>query len=297
MSFATSVVTASRLFLFAAPVALAVACGGGNGSDGAGGDGGTSGPSGPSGPTSDPIVGKSCNSDGDCGSGYTCDGAKPGGPTACTPDRACTADECKGICLGMGQFDPMTGEPTKACLDDCASTAKCCSGPGPTSPGTAGKCAKAAGPSPTPTSDAGPSPTDGGPTTTPMNWDGTWTIDVEYDVSCDYGFGNVKKGHQKQTLTMSVDGPSSSLTVTPQTPTSGWNPMTGTGSDSGMTVSGPFPFRDNGGEFASSGDNALTLRITSVASSKSASGSLDGDGKNSFGAKCTVSAGTASISR
>jgi hypothetical protein len=226
----------------------------------------------PSNPT-----GKTCTSDAECGAGYACEASSS---STCTPDRACSKLECRGICFARGEVDFMTGEPTSECLDDCAANAKCCD-----DSSTSGTCVRKS--SPTPETDAAP---------IAIEWKGTWNATVEYDVSCDWG-GNVKKGHNKHTLTIRIDGSNSALTGYPTTPTSGWNEMTGTGSSSGATLSGAFPFRDDTGEFVGSSENAVTLRANDVKSANAASGSIEGSGKGRFGAKCTISSGTLELAR
>ena len=238
-------------------------------------NGGTTGGS----PATDPVANKACSGDADCGAGYACQASS----SECTPDRACTASECQGICLGTGQIDFETGEPTAACLAECQASAKCCSGSGAAS----GKCVKTSS-GPTTTEDSGPAKA--------MSWGGTWNATVEYDVACDWA-GNVKKGHQRFTLAVKIEASGTSLTATPTTPTSGWSPMTGTGDGSSATLSGEFPFRDNNGDSVGSRDNAVTLRLTTVTSDKLASGSIEGKGQSSIGSRCTLSNGSLEFAR
>jgi len=245
------------------------------------GNGGTAG-GGPS--TTENVVGKTCSSDADCGSGYACQPESSSG-SGCTPDRACTSFECRGICLASGEIDMETGEPLAACMDDCGKNGKCCSGGG--SGPTSGKCAKTSS-TPSTTEDSGPAKT--------FSWGGTWNATVDYDVSCDWA-GSIKKGHQKFTLTVKIEASGTSLTATPTTPTSGWDPMTGTGDGSGATISGEFPFRDHSGDSVGSRDNSVTLRLTTISGDKAASGSIEGKGSNGFGAKCTISNGTLEFAR
>jgi hypothetical protein len=237
-------------------------------------------------PSPSNVVGKSCTSNGDCGAGYVCDtGSSSPNPPTCTPDRACTPKECEGFCLGEGQIDPNTGQASQACVDDCTQNSQCCSG-GPSGP-PSGKCAVA----PSSTNDGGTNPTP-----TPITWAGTWNTTVAYDVACDYA-GNVKKAHHEHTLTMKISGPNSSLEAAPDVPNSGYSPLSGTGNDSGATLSGQFPFRDASGQIVSASGNSSTLKLTDVANANAASGSFQGQASDRFGAKCTVSGGTVSISR
>ncbi len=263
----------------------AAACGGGGD-----GNGGSAGPSGPGGGTTDPIVGKACTSHAECGTGYACEAPAPTGG-ACTPNRACTKLECRGICFAQGEIDHETGQPTEACMSDCEANALCCSGPGEGAPAE-GKCVK--------TGTSTPPPSDGGtttPTPTAMDWAGTWNATVEYDVSCDTGFGNIKSGHHSHTLTIEISSSGSSLTAEPQVPTSSWSPMSGTGSDSGATISGEFPFRDHAGDTVGSKDNSTTLKVTNVASASQASGTIEGRGVNRFGFDCNLAKGTLTLTR
>lgn len=264
-----------------------VACGGA--------DPGSASPTGGGG-TTDPIVGKTCTSDAECGAGYACEAESSSPPSGggCTPNRACTNLECRGLCLAQGEIDFETGEPNAACMSDCLANALCCdddgSGGGGSTP--AGKCVKTGG-STTP-------PSDGGTTAPPpasMSWSGTWNATVEYDVSCDTGFGNMKSGHHSHTLTIEIAASGTSLTAKPQAPTSSWTPMSGTGNDSGATISGEFPFRDHAGDTVGSKDNSTTLKVTAVTSANQASGAIEGRGVNRFGFKCTLANGKLSLAR
>lgn len=233
-------------------------------------------------------IGKTCTGDSECGAGYFCDissGPGPGPGPECTPDRPCTELECEGICLAMGEFDPMTGMASQACVTDCTSNGLCCSGSGP--PGTpSGTCAKS----------SSPAPQDMATPATPIKWAGTWNATVTYDVGCDV-VGNVSSSNQSHTLTIQITGNNDSLSATPTAPTSAFEPMTGTGNDSGLTLSGHFPFRDNTGNIVTTTNNSVTIKLTSVASTNSASGTLEGTAKNRFGSSCTISNGTISFSR
>jgi hypothetical protein len=266
---------------------LAVALGG-CGSDGKPGASADSGGSGGKDLGAIDPTGKSCMGDADCGDGYVCKPA-PAGPS-CTPDRPCTTSECQGICLAQGQIDPTTGMASQSCIADCTMHGQCCSDPGQ----MAGMCAKGGGGSGGSGGGGGSGGSGGGGTA--IEWAGTWSATVSYTVSCDVA-GNAHTGTNNHTLSVAITGANSSLTATPTTPTSGWDPMTGTGSDSGLTISGPFPFRDDTGNTITTTDNSVTIRLTTVNSSTSASGTIEGAAKSRFGARCTISNGTASFTR
>lgn len=130
-----------------------------------------------------------------------------------------------------------------------------------------------------------------------MTWAGTWNAQVEYEVSCDFGLGNVQKGSQKHFVSLVITGDNASLVGTPATPKSGWMPMKGTGDNSQMTLIGPFPFRDHSGEPVANSNNSGTLVITTVTSAKKASGTFEGSSQNQFGGRCKVQNGTVTVMR
>lgn len=66
---------------------------------------------------------------------------------------------------------------------------------------------------------------------------------------------------------------------------------------SGLTISGEFPFRDDTGNTMTSTDNSVTIRLTTVDSSNSASRTIEGAAKSRFGVRCTIANGTASFTR
>jgi hypothetical protein len=98
-------------------------------------------------------------------------------------------------------------------------------------------------------------------------------------------------------VAIKIEGDNTSLTGRPTTPTSGWNPMTGTGDGSNLTLSGQFPFRDFDGTVCGGQDNAATLVLTDIISAKEARGSFEGSGANQFGGKCKISDGSITLKR
>jgi hypothetical protein len=130
-----------------------------------------------------------------------------------------------------------------------------------------------------------------------MSWTGTWTVDLSYSESCDFGLGNVKMASQTQTDTLQIDASGSGLTVSfPSAVNYG---MSGTGNDHQMTLTGQYPAKDDGGGAADIGQdtNTITIKIDTIKDVNDASGTISGQFSGEFGQKCTISSGTASFSR
>ncbi len=130
-----------------------------------------------------------------------------------------------------------------------------------------------------------------------FEWAGNWTADLTYTVSCDVGFGTTKTANQMQTLSFQISGANDNLTGTPQAPDSGYTPMAGTGDDTSLTISGEFPFLDLNGNPVSSGSNTSSVKITSIASSKSVTGTFQGHAPDNFGDVCSVMNAAITLSR
>jgi hypothetical protein len=76
--------------------------------------------------------------------------------------------------------------------------------------------------------------------------------------------------------------------------------MTGTGSDSKLTLSGQFPGRDHNDNAATTirKDNNVSISLSEVMSASSARGSLEGSYETSGGVSCTIQpGGTVDFSR
>jgi hypothetical protein len=75
--------------------------------------------------------------------------------------------------------------------------------------------------------------------------------------------------------------------------------MTGLGSDSMLTLNGPFPFvdSDTGDTAGASGKNQGTISIDSVMGTNKATGTLSGSWSSGFGSDCTPKNGVITMSR
>lgn len=131
-----------------------------------------------------------------------------------------------------------------------------------------------------------------------MDWTGTWIVDVNYEVACDFGFGNIKSASWTQTDTM-VLHMTGSGGVTATFPSQVNYDMAGTGNDHLLVLTGVYPAKDDGGGAADSTQtmNTVTIKLDTIASADQASGSFSGQFAGQFGQDCTISGGTASFTR
>lgn len=131
-----------------------------------------------------------------------------------------------------------------------------------------------------------------------IDWSGTWSVDVAYSITCDTtGFGNFKDADWTQTDTLEIAANGGGLEVS--FPSNVNYQLTGTGNDMGMTLSGQYPAKDEGGGAADIGEmaNTVTIKVDSIFDANSADGSISGQYKGQFGQDCTIKSGTVAFSR
>ena len=138
----------------------------------------------------------------------------------------------------------------------------------------------------------------GGGSSTPsktLAWSGTWDAQIDYTVSCDQGFNQIKTASYQAAFTVVLSGSNEAL----QARTDVNYLMSGTGDDSRLTLNGAFPLKGSDNEKGSTRDDEsdLTLRITTLTDNNHASGTLGGTFRSGFGWACTVTSGTAKLSR
>jgi hypothetical protein len=148
-----------------------------------------------------------------------------------------------------------------------------------------------------PHSDACAAPAGGAAVPAPqiaITWAGTWNVQVKYQAECDVGMGSLAHGEQDFTAAVALSGPNDNL----QADAAGYV-MRGTGDGATLTLSGQFPVRDHKGNQASNvaKTNNVTLKVTQVTSSNSATGSIEGAFTGKFGFKCKVKDGVATLTR
>jgi hypothetical protein len=144
-----------------------------------------------------------------------------------------------------------------------------------------------------PDSDSGGGSTPG--TSKPLAWAGTWDAQIDYSVSCDQGFGQIKTASYQSTFTVNLTGANTALQA--QTDVNYY--MSGTGNDSRLTLNGAFPLKGSDNQKGSTRDDEsdLTVRLTTITDANNASGTLGGTFKSGFGWDCTVTSGTAKFNR
>ncbi|MCA9540761.1 MAG: hypothetical protein KC620_17800, partial [Myxococcales bacterium] len=116
---------------------------------------------------------------------------------------------------------------------------------------------------------------------------------VDYEVSCDQGFNDIRHGAHNDLYTLRITGDSSDLEATLNDHT-----LTGNGNDTRMTLNGTFPVRDNNGNEAGAifRDNRISFVINDITSANEAHGTIEGEFEGRYGS-CKVENGTAEFTR
>ena len=212
----------------------------------------------------------------------------------------CEDPSCDNICGTVCQGDAGCEQ---ACRIDCEASENGGAGGGPPIGGAGGGGAGGSGGSGgsgggqvqpmgvcrSPTPEATPDPDEETPDPpADLAWAGTWSTHVVYDVACDYGFNNIKRGHQDFRVTLQISGANGNLTAD----VDGYT-LTGNGNGRRMTLTGPFPARDFDGDITSNVDreNQISLVIDTVEDANTARGAIEGAFKGQFGADCTINGG------
>lgn len=143
------------------------------------------------------------------------------------------------------------------------------------------------------TGSGGATSTGTGPAT--FSWAGTWNVELQYSVDCDYSFGNIKHAELEQPNAMQI-GSNGNGGLTGDISD---YLMSGTGNATSLSLSGQYPIQDEGSNIASNveSENNLTLSITSVVDDNHAVGIVKGKFDGNFGQHCVISMGTATLSR
>ncbi len=220
-----------------------------------------------------------------------------GGGAGAPPDALCVAD-CVPSCEADRMSTPPPPPPPPPPADAGTSTP-----PPPQDAGTSAPPAREgvcrARPTPPPPSDAGtPVPADSGPppaedagtTPTPIAWAGTWNVRAVFTARCMWSSAGAPRDTALDyTVTARLSGANDDLTAVISTDYE----MTGTGSDSGLTLSGQFPGRDHNDNAATTvrRDNQVSIRVREVIGTNEARGSIEGQYETSGGISCVIQDG------
>lgn len=128
-----------------------------------------------------------------------------------------------------------------------------------------------------------------------IDWSGTWDVQLDYAVDCDYSLGNVKHADLSFSNTMDLTADGSGGVVAD---IMGYQ-MEGTGTKTKLKLNGQYPVQDENKSVAGDVDasNNITLDIGTVVDNQHAKGSVSGVFEGQFGATCTISGGEATLSR
>ncbi len=200
--------------------------------------------------------------------------------------QACMNDPDPGACVAKcaPKMDP------SGCTEVSASEAEkavCCGGGGGGGGGGGD------------TTGGGGTDTGGGGGVTGLDWTGTWSVKLEYDVKCEQGLTSPWVGHQSFTKSVSISGSNTDL----QLSTDGGNhTMMGTGHDDHAQFNGDFPFVDAKGGLAGgqAKDTQGSFNITTVVTKDKVTGDIEGTkfpDQYSNTPKCTVSNSTLVMTR
>lgn len=129
---------------------------------------------------------------------------------------------------------------------------------------------------------------------TNIDWTGTWTVDLDYDVTCEVG-PDEEEGSNQHSHTIELTGSNSSLSMRLDN-----YEMSGTGDSESLRLNGDFPVRDYMGEPAGINStqypNNVSFTIDEITDADNASGTMSGDFEGEYGS-CTIENGQATFSR
>ncbi len=126
-----------------------------------------------------------------------------------------------------------------------------------------------------------------------FTWAGTWSVDLSYTARCNFGGAAMQQRANMHTVTLEVSGANDSLTGTAQGQT---YELTGTGSDTRLSLSGTFPMRDHNGQSAS-GSNRTQVTFDVTRMGNGGSGSVQATFDGSSGFRCEVQGGSVVLRR
>jgi hypothetical protein len=128
-----------------------------------------------------------------------------------------------------------------------------------------------------------------------VDWAGNWNVAVQYEYSCDLGFGRIERGRESGRWKINVSGQPTALNARVNTSPSGFD-LTGSTGANGLQLCGAFPLKGHGGN-PSTMNNNVCLIVDAVANASKASGRAEGSYQTSFGNKCKVTSATTELTR
>jgi hypothetical protein len=119
-----------------------------------------------------------------------------------------------------------------------------------------------------------------------IDWTGTWTMRVDYDVYCDWGGANEGSASHSGTWAMKLQGDNDDLSVSLE---SGWFVLEGSGDDDGFMLSGTFPFESYYDEALSgNSNNNIFIDGYDVVSADEVYGEISGSFEDGQGWDCEL---------
>lgn len=158
-------------------------------------------------------------------------------------------------------------------------------------------CSLACGPGPGPDDPGGGAGGgtggSGGGTGGAFAWAGTWNVDLTYTSRCNFGGVSMQQRANMHTVSLAVTGSNDNLTASAQGDT---YTLTGTGSDTRLSLSGTFPLRDHVGQSAS-GVNSTQVTFDLTRMGNGGSGTVQANFNGSVGFRCEVQGGSVTFRR
>ena len=118
-------------------------------------------------------------------------------------------------------------------------------------------------------------------------WTGTWEIEIDWSVTCDLGFGEVRSNSGTDTWQLVFEGREQELSA--KVNGNEFFTLVGAGSEDGLSLCGDFPMYDHEGDAARSGtQNEICLQGQDVISADEVQGVASGPFESRFGADCEL---------
>jgi len=137
----------------------------------------------------------------------------------------------------------------------------------------------------------------GGSSGTQIDWNATWSAELNYTAKCSWANTSMQSQTHKHTVTLKI----SSSGDASKGEVAGGYELEGPKGASTLTMSGDLPVKSHNGGVASThslnSPNELTLKLNNVESGSKASGTIEGSWEASGGWKCSVADGKITITK
>lgn len=127
----------------------------------------------------------------------------------------------------------------------------------------------------------------------PIDWTGTWTIDIDYELECT-NFASTDQQTFSGSWALPLDGDNENLSASLE---SGWFVLEGSGNDDGLRLTGEFHLDGIWSSAMSGSDNNISFRGDDVVSKDEVNGEMTGSFVGESGEDCDILSGSFVMTR